>query len=182
MSFENCCASQREKTVATETGPIDRTAALTAAYQVTARWFASEQQLIWRRTAFFVTLNSLVVVALQFLNLAGLHPATKALIPLAGVVYSVAWHFSMNRSWAYQTFLTRMLREQEEALQLGQLGAFTRSRSVMHGGPTSSVAGEDTKVPPRHILFRAQLLADATTWLFVVIYALWLANIASQFK
>ena len=33
--------------------------ALAAAYQVTARWFASEQQLIWRRTALFVTLNSL---------------------------------------------------------------------------------------------------------------------------
>jgi hypothetical protein len=61
--------------------------ALAAAYQVTARWFASEQQLIWRRTALFVTLNSLVVAAVQFLP--AVHPVVRVLVPLAGAVYSV---------------------------------------------------------------------------------------------
>ena len=154
--------------------------ALAAAYQVTARWFAGEQQLIWRRTALFITLNSLVVAAVQFLPVV--HVAFRVLVPLIGLVYSVCWHYSMNRAWAYQTFLTRMLREQESALSLGPLGAFTRALQVMQGGAGETVGGELTKIPPSHVIFRAKLLSDATTWLFVVVYVLFLFYGASQFK
>ena len=155
-------------------------AALAVAYQVTARWLTNEQQLIWRRTALFITLNSLVVAAVQFLP--PMHAAFRVLVPLVGLVYSVCWHYSMNRAWAYQTFLTRMLREQESALNLGATGAFTRALRVMQGGTGESVGGESTRIPPSHTIFRAKLLADATTWLFVIVYALFLLYGASQFK
>ena len=141
---------------------------LAAAYQVTARWFANEQQLIWRRTALFITLNSVVVAAVQFLP--SLHAWFKVIVPAIGLLYSICWHFSMKRAWAYQTYLTRMLREQEAAMSLGKLGAFTRAIDVMQTTSEQRVAGEPTKIPPRVVLFRAELMADFTTWLFSAVY------------
>lgn len=142
--------------------------ALAAAYQVTARWFASEQQLIWRRTALFVTLNSVVVAVVHFLP--QLHPAFRLLIPLVGFVYSACWHFSMKRAWTYHTFLVRMMREQEEALQLGDLRGFTRGKRLVEGGAGENVAGELTRFPAHVVLFKAKVLADATTWVFAAVY------------
>lgn len=151
---------------------------LAAAYQVTARWFTNEQQLIWRRTALFITLNSVVIAAVQFLPLP--HTWFKVLVPGAGFLYSVCWHFSMKRAWAYQTYLTRMLREQETAMTLGDLGAFTRAIKVMQSTAAQRVAGEVTKIPPRVVLFRAELLADLTTWLFTAVYLAYLVVALSR--
>ena len=108
--------------------------------------------------------------------------ALRVIVPLVGLVYSICWHYSMNRAWAYQTFLTRMLREQEAALNLAALGAFTRAIRVMQGGAGESIAGEATSIPPSHTMFKAKLLSDATTWLFVTVYALFLIYGASQFR
>jgi hypothetical protein len=151
---------------------------LAAAYQVTARWFANEAQLIWRRTTVFITLNSVVVAAVQFLP--AVHPWFKILVPAAGLCYSICWHFSMKRAWAYQTFLTRMLREQEIAMNLGNLGPFNRAIDVMQSTAQQQVAGEVTKIPPRAILFNAQIMADSTTWLFGVVYFSYLALAVSR--
>jgi hypothetical protein len=151
---------------------------LAAAYQVTARWLTNEQQLIWRRTALFITLNSAVVAAVQFLPPP--HPWFKVVVPAVGLIYSVCWHFSMKRAWAYQTFLSRMLREQEHAMNLKALGAFGRSIQVMQSTAQHKVAGEDTKIPPRTILFRAELMADATTWLFALVYLGYLVQAVSR--
>lgn len=149
-------------------------AALAAAYQVTARAFANEEQLIWRRTALFVTLNGLVVAGVQFIP--KLHPAFYIVIPFVGVIYSVCWHFSMNRAWAYQGFHIRMMREQEAALKLGDLGTFTRGKRIVDGGPGDLVGGEQTSFPPKVVLFKAKVLADSTTWLFAILYAAFLLN------
>ena len=165
--------------MATESKP-PKEVGIAAAYQVTARWFTNEQQLIWRRTALFVTLNSLVIAAVQFLP--SIHPTLRILVPFVGAAYSICWHFSMKRAWAYQTFLMRMLREHEGALNLGPLGAFTRVVKVMEGGIGETIAGEHTSIPRRHVMFRAKLLSDATTWLFVAVYVVFLIHGASEFK
>jgi hypothetical protein len=142
---------------------------LAAAYQVTSRYFVNEEQLIWRRTSFFVTLQSLVAAAIYYFR-ADLHVSLSIILPALGIIYSIFWHFSMNRAWAYQKFIIRMMREQEEALKLGKLGIFSRGKSVVEGGEGEHVAGELTRFPASIVIFRAKVLADLTTWLFVVVY------------
>jgi hypothetical protein len=75
-----------------------------------------------------------------------------------------------------------MMREQEVALKLGSLGAFTRGKRIIDGGKGEKVAGEDTTFPPRLVMFKAKVMADATTWLFVAVYVVFLLHGASQFK
>ena len=151
---------------ATENRPSET--ALAAAYQVTARWFANEQQLIWRRTSLFVTLNGLVVAILQFLP--NLHASISLILPLMGSMYSVCWYFSMGRAWTYQSFLIAVMREQEEELQLGDLGPFTRGRRVSEKTDGEVIADQKIIFRPTTLLFRAKLLADAVTWLFALVY------------
>jgi hypothetical protein len=149
-------------------------AALAAAYQVSARWFAGESQLIWRRTALFVALNTLIVAAVQYLKLIPeerLGWAVWLAAAAIGLIYSISWHFSMGRSWVYHDFLLGMMREQEEALGLGTLGSATRGRKISSGGHGDQVGGETIKFPPVVVLFRARVLANATTWLFAAVYA-----------
>lgn len=143
--------------------------AVAAAYQVTCRWFTSEQQLIWRRTAFFLGFQGLVAAALYYFR-TDLHVSLSIILPGVGLAYAVCWHFSMSRSWAYHTFLIRMMREQEAFLGLGDLGGFSRGKEIVEGGKGKPVAGENTRFPVQTIIFRAKVLADATTWLFVLVY------------
>ena len=94
-------------------------AALTTAYQVSSRYFVNEEQLIWRRTSFFVTLQSFAAAMVYYFR-SDLHSSLLIVFPIIGLFYSVCWHFSMKRAWAYQKFIIRVMREQEEALKLGK--------------------------------------------------------------
>ncbi len=142
---------------------------LAAAYQVTSRFLVNEEQLIWRRTSLFVTLQSLVAVVIYYFR-ADLHVSLSIILPALGMIYSIFWYFSMTRAWAYQKFIIRMLREQEEALKLGRLGTLSRGKNIVEGGPGEDVAGELTRFSTSKVIFRAKFLADLTTWLFIVIY------------
>lgn len=156
--------------------PLDRApseAAMAAAYQVTARYFTSEQQLIWRRTALFIALNALVIGALNIAR--QLPPAIQMGLPAAGFLYSLCWHFSMTRAWSYHDFLVRMMREHEDALQLSRHGTFTRARAIAQGVP-DTVGGEPTKFSFGAVVFKARFLANATTWLFVAGYLYFLVR------
>jgi hypothetical protein len=145
-------------------------AALAAMYQVTARWFTSEQRLIWLRTTLFVTLNTLVVATLQFLMT--LHQLIRLLLPIIGIIYSICWHFSMSRAWSYHSYLIALMREQEQRMKLDELGPFTRGRRISESTQGEVIDGQKIQFPRSSMLFRAKLLADSITWLFAVAYAI----------
>lgn len=63
-----------------------------------------------------------------------------------------------------------MASNKEEALQLGDLGGFTRGERLVEGGAGENVAGELTRFPAHVVLFKAKVLADATTWVFAAVY------------
>jgi hypothetical protein len=96
--------------------------ALSAVYQVTARCFAVEEQLIWQRTALFVALNSLILAGLHYFQ--ALPGWACTVVVLAGATYGVLWHFSMARAWTYHQYYIQLSREIEKALGLGDLGVF----------------------------------------------------------
>lgn len=75
-----------------------------------------------------------------------------------------------------------MMREQEEALHLGDLGGFTRGRRLAEGGVGENVAGEFTRFPVQTVVFRAKLLADTTTWLFALVYVAFLIRGLCQLR
>src|SRR5215204_4981867 len=64
---------------------------LAALYQVTARWYANDAQLVWRRLTLFVTLNTGLIAAQVFAS--QLHVAIRIALPLLGVIFSSAGFF-----------------------------------------------------------------------------------------
>lgn len=141
--------------------------ALLAAYQVTAECLKNEGQLIWLKTGVFVALNALVATALQFI--VELPAPVRFVLALLGCLYAVGWHFSMTRAWNYHSYYVRLMREQEEALRLMRFGPFSRGRAIAEGTP-DTVGGERTTLGPIVPVFRAKALAHSITWLFFLVY------------
>lgn len=155
-------------------------AALAAAYQATARWFAAEQQHIWTRTTLFVAVNTALLVSVQYLP--PLHPVARVLLPIGGLIYSVVCYLGFRRTWKYYDYLARLLREQEQALKLGSLGAFTRAKKIIDGGLGEAVGGELTVFKPLDVIFRARVFSDATSFAFIAAYTMYLVYGAFQFR
>jgi hypothetical protein len=89
-------------------------AALVAAYQITAKEALNESQLIWRRTAIFITVHGIIAAFL----LPDMNPRIGVLVVFAGWIYILLWFFSMERMWTYYYFYYFLMQEQEEALRL----------------------------------------------------------------
>jgi hypothetical protein len=140
-----------------------------AAYQVTAHLLTNEGQVIWRRTSVFIAVNALVAAALQYYG--GIPDALAMLVSLTGLAYCISWHYSMGRSWQYYRFYHALMREHEVELGLNRLGPSSRGLPICTG-TADVVGGESIKFPPLHMLFKARTLADATTWLFFIVYLL----------
>lgn len=147
------------------------------AYQVTARIFATESQLIWTRTAFFIGLNSLVAAALNYVDT--IPDILDLLIPFVGSIYAICWLFSMERMWQYHTYYIRLMREQEKALGLDKLGPNTRGQKIAEGEP-ELVDGEETKFIRASRFVRAKYFVNTTTLLFVVVYLVFLYRYLSR--
>ena len=143
--------------------------ALAAAYQITARWYSNDAQLIWRRVGLFVTLNTALLTAEVFAS--HLQLIVRAALPMLGAVFCFYWYQLMRRAWLYQDFQLAMLREQEDALGLGPLGAFTRVASVR--AQTAEVTVGDTPFSSRQLKsgFRHRTLANAIIWIYVCLHS-----------
>jgi len=152
--------------------PYDASA-LAAAYQVAARSFSNQNQIIVRVLNLFVTFNALIVAVLQFVQ--SLHDAVRIVLPIIGIISSVCWYFSMKRLWIYHDTFIRVMREQEAALRLGALGVFSRTYKICEGGHGETIAGDHTKFSRtmrlRH-LFSGIVVAFGTTYLVFLIAAL----------
>ncbi len=146
-------------------------AALAAAYQVTARSFANQAQILWRAVSLFVTFNALVVALLQFVPT--LPDFIRIVLPFGGFVYCVCWHFAMRRLWIYHDAYIRTMREQEDALHLGSLGPFSRAYQICDGGRGETIGGDHTRFSAT---LRLRFLFAAIIWLFGVAYLLFLVE------
>lgn len=106
------------------TQPEQDSTRLAALYQVTARWYANDAQLIWRRITFFTTVNSGLLTAQVFPS--DLYPAPRVGLAVIGICLSWYWFGLVRRNWVYQDFQKDVLRDQECAMGLGKLGVFSR--------------------------------------------------------
>ena len=103
---------------------------LAALYQVTARWYANDAQLIWRRIALFTTLNFGLVTAQVFA--LHLHLVIRMALPVLGIAFSSYWLWLIRRTWRYQDYQKAVLRDQERAMGLEHLGGFSRVWAIRH--------------------------------------------------
>jgi len=110
---------------------------LAALYQVTARWYANDAQLIWRRIVFFTTLNTGLLTAQVFAS--HLHLIVRVALALLGVGMSWYWFALVRRTWRYQDFQAAVLRDQERAMSLDELGAFSRVWAIRHQAQPAEV-------------------------------------------
>lgn len=148
------------------------TEAVLAAYQVTMQHFTSEQQLIWNRTGFFAVLNALVIQALFTLNDGKpLSLVVVCVVTLIAFLYSIFWLFSMFRAWDWHDFLFAMLREQEQELQLQNLGSFTRGLELSKR-ERRSVAGKPMKFTKVGGIASARWVTIIAILLFILAYLL----------
>ena len=122
-------STESEPTEAKPSQPPNATL-LAALYQVTARWYANDAQLIWRRIALFTTLNTGLLTAQVFAS--HLHLAVRVALPLLGIAFSCYWFALIRRTWRYQDFQAAVLRDQERAMGLEELGAFSRVWAIRH--------------------------------------------------
>ncbi len=129
-------------TMSTELNPSQQPnpTLLAALYQVTARWYANDAQLVWRRLALFVTLNTGLITAQVFTS--HLHLAVRITLPLLGVIFSFCWFLLLRRSWHYQDFQAAVLRDQEHAMGLDHLGAYSRAYAIRHQSTKVCISGE----------------------------------------
>lgn len=129
--------------------------ALAAAYQVTARWYSNDAQLIWRRVGLFVTLNTALLTAEVFAS--HLHLLVRAVVPVFGAMFCFYWYQLVRRAWLYQDFQLGMLCKQEAALGLGELGVFTQGAEFRASSEMKSS-------------FRHRTLINAIIWSYVALH------------
>lgn len=113
--------------------------ALAALYQVTAGWYANDAQLIWQRLALFITLNTGLITAQVFAS--HLLLVIRITLPSLGVILSSYWYRLLQRSWSYQDFQAAVLRDQEKAMNLAHLGAYSRAWAIRHHTGSVDIAG-----------------------------------------
>jgi len=112
---------------------------LAALYQVTAQWYANDAQLVWQRLTLFVTLNTALIAAQVFAS--DLHLAIRVALPLLGVIFSFCWFLLLRRMWHYQDFQSAVLRDQEHAMGLDNLGAYSRAYAIRYGSAEVHISG-----------------------------------------
>jgi hypothetical protein len=112
---------------------------LAALYQVTAGWYANDAQLVWQRLALFVTLNTGLIAAQVFAS--ELHLLIRIALPLLGVIFSCCWFLLLRRMWHYQDFQAAVLRDQEHAMGLDQLGAYSRAYAIRNQSVKVHISG-----------------------------------------
>jgi hypothetical protein len=110
---------------------------LAALYQVTARWYANDAQLIWRRLTLLTTLNSGLLTAQVFGS--HLSPLVRVPLPLLGIALSWYWLALISRTWRIQDYQAAVLRDQECKMGLAHLGAFSRLRDIRETGQPDPV-------------------------------------------
>ena len=94
-------------------GSKDHQAAVLAAYQVSARLLASEQQTIWSRTQGYFALNAIGAgVASQ------LSPCAQTALAVVGLLVAFAFGRSLHLSWGFRHLFAATLRSHEEWLGL----------------------------------------------------------------
>ena len=123
---------------------------LAALYQVTARWYANDAQLVWRRLSLFVTLNTGLIAAQVFAS--HLHFAVRIALPLLGVIFTFCWFLLLRRMWHYQDFQAAVLRDQEYAMGLDHLGAYSRAYAIRNQPAEVEISGmtfSDAKLSKR---------------------------------
>lgn len=103
---------------------------LAALYQVTARWYANDGQLIWRRITFFTTLNTGLLTA-QVLA-PHLQLVVRLILGVLGIGLSWYSFGLIGRTWRHQDFQAAVLRDQERAMNLDHLGVFSRIWAIRH--------------------------------------------------
>lgn len=136
----------------TDRQPVDPrgdAALLAALYQVAGRWYANDAQLVWRRLALFVSLNTALIGAQTFAS--NLHTAIRIALPLLGLTISVGWYFMLRRMWNYQDFQAAVLRDQEQAMGYAHLGAYSRAVAIRSQQGIVEIAG---------VRFSAKMLAS----------------------
>lgn len=149
-----------------------------AAYRVTAQLLVCEAQLIWRRTSIFVALNALVASGLKLMGtIDKIDPWLGLVVSAVALVYCIFWHFSMSRIWTYHHYYIALMREQEAALKLTQLGLGVKSRGKpLTEGCSDRVGGEEIKFGRAASLFKGKTVAGLTTALFCVVHLLMLVG------
>lgn len=142
-------------------------ASLAALYQVTARWYANDAQLVWRRLALFVTLNTGLITAQVFAS--HLHLAVRLTLPLLGVIFSLCWFLLLRRSWRYQDFQAAVLRDQEQAMGVAHLGAYSRAYAIRHepAGVQVHISGENFSAEQLSSSFRNRHFTMALIPVFI---------------
>ncbi len=128
---ETARPSENQSNMTTEPPQPPNVTLLAALYQVTARWYANDAQLVWRRLSLFVTLNTGLLGTQVFAS--HLHLGVRIALPLLGIFLTAGWFFLLRRAWRYQDFQAAVLRDQEVAMGLSHLGAFSRSRTIRDG-------------------------------------------------
>ena len=112
---------------------------LAALYQATARWYANDAQLVWRRLTLFVSLNTGLIAAQVFAS--HLHLALRMALPLLGIIFTFCWFLLLRRMWHYQDFQAAVLRDQEHAMGLDHLGAYSRAYAIRNQRAEVDISG-----------------------------------------
>lgn len=112
-----------------QTSPRPTEPAVAAAYQVTARMLASEQQVIWARTQGFFALNAVAVAVVGGVGSLGAQRTVGTL----GVILAAMFLWSLRRSWRFRGHFSALLRSQEATLGLGSLGPLTTGEGLKGG-------------------------------------------------
>lgn len=124
---------------------------LCALYQVTAGWYANDAQLIWNRLMVFIAVNSALVGA-HFIasRLTGASASlVPFLLPMLGTLISILWLFILERMWKMQDFQAAVLREQEVAMGLSHLGAYSLAWKIRQ--KRVSIVIGDVVIKPDHL-------------------------------
>jgi hypothetical protein len=170
--------------MSTETNPAQEPnpTLLAALYQVTARWYANDAQLVWRRLTLFVTLNTGLIAAQVFAS--QLHVAIRIALPLLGVIFSFCWFLLLRRMWHYQDFQAAVLRDQEHAMGLEQWGAYSRAYAIRHQPTAVHISGMSFSAAQLSSNFRNRHFTMALIPVFicfhVALFAAALAGVSLQ--
>jgi hypothetical protein len=138
---------------------------LAALYQVTARWYANDAQLVWRRLALFVTLNTGLVTAQIFAS--HLQLVVRIILPVLGIVFCLCWFYLLRRLWHYQDFQAAVLRDQEQAMGLSHLGAYSRAYAIRHQKAKVEISGVRFSAAQLNSRFRNRHFTKALIPVFI---------------
>jgi hypothetical protein len=147
---------------------------LAAAYQVTARLLAAEQQGIWSRTQSFIGIHAAIAAAITLVlgkdvksgALPWYLPASFASV---GIALSVLAFFSFCRSWQFRDLFASIMRAQEKEL----LGPDIRLSPLRLGDRARSKKGAKVDWASKPIRIRGlgqKPMSYVVTIIFLVLY------------